>query len=271
MEDAYTREIRFWTLQATIGACVVFLAGTVFGVAVSSNLFQLRDWQTLLAGVIGAAVTLGSVLVVLFQIKSSKDQEEESRLRRNLSDRAHLAVLAINGLKDYETHCIAALVDIYSKSRNTPWRELAIALPEYPSELVSHVAAAVESADIEDAFRIGWISTQLQSQKSRLKSFVSQMMEDSPSSIKKLEKEMAYAVLHAFEISILVSDLSIYANGIRPIHRRSFDVNIYQSLLPHFGIQEKEWPEVYELARRNHRAEGEYRGKGKQMLRVHTV
>ena len=110
MEDAYKREVRFWIVQAIIGSCVVFLAGTVFGVAVGPALYHMKDWQTLLVGVLGAAVTLGSVLVVLLQIKSSRDQEEERRLRRNLADRAQLENYTINSLINYEISCIAALV-----------------------------------------------------------------------------------------------------------------------------------------------------------------
>ena len=61
---------------------------------------------------LGKTLTAEENASIVTFLKSLKDQEEESRLRRNLSDRAHLAVLAINGLKDYETHCIAALVEI---------------------------------------------------------------------------------------------------------------------------------------------------------------
>ena len=270
MEDAYDREIRFWTIQAIIGGCVVFLAGTVCGVIAGPAIFQMKDWQTLLVGVLGAAVTLGSVLVVLLQIKSSRDQEEEKRLRRNLADRAQLAIFSIEALRNYERACITTLADLYRDSRGKPWSELTFTPPEYPSEFARQVAVAVESADIEDAFLIGWVCTQLQYQKYRLQDFSRRVSDSSPNSTEFIGRDIEYAVLHAIEINLLITDLAGYASSTKPIYLRKFDSGIYPSQLAFLGISETEWPEIYKKARHIKNAEGEYRGKGTHFTRAYT-
>ena len=155
-------------------------------------------------------------------------------------------------------------------SREKPWSELTFSAPEYPSEFAHQVAATVESADIEDAFRIGWISTQIQTQKYRLQEFSRKISDSSSSSSQIFKRDIPTAVLHAIELNFLIQDLSSYAKGIQPMHLRIFDVSIYTSQLTHYGITEVEWPNIYKMARSNRFAEGEYRGKGKEVVRGRT-
>ncbi len=84
-------------------AILVFLAGISFGIGVSAFVFleSIKDWQTIIAGIMSIVAAIMTVTVIIYQTRSSvsgireqialqKSLEDEVRKRKQLSCRAIL-------------------------------------------------------------------------------------------------------------------------------------------------------------------------------------
>jgi hypothetical protein len=217
---------------------------------VDSFVAWLKDWQTLVAGLlaIGAAFIGGRYIMV--QVREAQRQENDRLARAYAGARASMP-LALSAVSEYAMGCGRLLRPLLAQAKDETIPHQEIAFPPLPVEVIAAFQRIVETATepkVSEVF--ARFLGALQVQAARLRSMEPNLSPTAPSSVHVFSAELEERILDAAVIWARAAALFEFARGKSDEPPLEFKGADRLTALHLMGFYDYEQERLYETANR---------------------
>jgi len=209
------------------------------------NSYIIKEYQTLLAGLIALFCAAGTVIAIFHQIRSRETIAEQQRSRRSFATRSVLPN-ALTQLCSYADDSVTfmSILRREANQRRAPDQQLPGLRPppEIPTDSVGIIRECIEHADQEPAKEMADLLSKLQIQNTRMVGTQAQLRANILPAIHSLDDYL----LDALEIFARASALFEYARRETDEVPNGIDYENMTNAANLCGIREHEFRSVHE-------------------------
>ena len=217
---------------------------------VDSAVAWLKDWQTLVAGVlaIGAAFIGGHFIMV--QVREARRQDDDRLTRAYAGARASMP-LALSTVSEYAIECGRVLRPLQAQAKDETIPHQEFAVPPLPVEVIIAFQRIVETAPDRNVSEVfARFLGALQVQAARLRSMAGNLSTAAPSAVLVVAAELEDRILDAAVIWARAAALFEFARDKADEPPTEYKGPDRLTALHLMGFYDYEQPRLYETANR---------------------
>jgi len=215
---------------------------------VDSFVAWLKDWQTLVAGVLALGAALIGGRYIMVQVRESRRQENDRIGRAYAAARATMP-LALSAVSEYAMECGRVLRPLHAGAKDETIGHRGVTFPPLPVEVITAFQRIIETAPEP---RVSGVFARflcaLQVQTARLDSVKTDLSAGAPSAVMVVSAELEDRVLDAAVIWARAAALFEFARGESDEVPREFNGADRLTALHLMGFYDYEQERLYETA-----------------------